>query len=280
MTRQVANFSILLLSFIFGGQQSYAEGLFPYIADGCMQPLSHAAPLFDEACLPEASNERVSNLTVPSRVLNWGSGGKAGLPWRFREERCNDFFSNLQAHIAEALPEIRQSPHDLFHAHLISYGPGNKRIAAVFHAKEYPRDLERIKNHYQVREETFFSTEASFETRNFVYIGDGAEVPAGIYQVNDKGACHMLFLEHSLNTLGEEKVRAMLNGMNLGDVNIFQTKDVARIKYNNYSTIIGTEEQHSGKSYEERMRINQELEQWTLGLSSEKVIYFLTGFQG
>lgn len=146
------------------------DSLIDYVADGCMTPVSTSAlkPIkaFDAACFPGYTSS-VQELVIPARVRDWGSQGKAGKPWRFTNDACNDFYASLQRRISEAVPGILQTPHDLFHAHLIGYGPLEDRLAMVFHAKEYPRDLEPQKYPYQVYSENFYSNSPSFSKRNF-----------------------------------------------------------------------------------------------------------------
>src|SRR5690606_17987080 len=95
---------------------------------------------------------------IPKRVLEWGSNGYMGMPWQFKDQAYNQFFINIFNLITTYYNFIKLTPHDLFHAHVISFFNSAKKnhIAMVFHAKEYPFDLEFYKNFYQDPNEVFF----------------------------------------------------------------------------------------------------------------------------
>jgi hypothetical protein len=174
------------------------------------------------------------------------------------------------------------SPHDLFHGHLISYGPsGQEHIAVIFHAKEYPRDQEVVKNHYQIEHESFLSYE--FSERNFIYLSD--DLHNEILAIDDQGVCHNYFADQESNTLSEEKIRKGLpNGKRLGDVNMFEAEKLRRIKYQFYpgydsvsgDFIIDYEGIETNKSFAERNLANLLMEIF-IAYAPEPLVYFLTG---
>ncbi len=273
-------FGLLLSNCLFTAVPE--EKILELIADGCVEPIEakQQAPsrAFPENCFPRTLDKKL--LSLPLRILNWGSNGRAGHPWQFENPRCNQFYFNLHARIARSHADIRLSPHDLFHAHLVSYGALGDRLLMVFHAKEYPRDLETIKNYYQSKKEKFSTNSPSYQARNFIYLShlnNGYE----IYQVHKRGACEGLFSRWGMNQLAEKKLMKLVPKPHaLGDVNVFMPDNLGRIKYNFYKDEEGRDQEgmHSGKNVVFRQRINFEMDAWLLTQGSAPIVYFLTGF--
>ena len=132
---------LLLVSIMLFGlnSQAHTDKIFGPPTQTCMIPIfGHI--LWPAVC---ADSKKEPLRDIPSRVLNWGSNGLGGMPWCFSDKSCNDFIINLAQMINIYNPGIRLSPHDLFHAHMINYELN--AMALVFHAKEYPADLEKAK---------------------------------------------------------------------------------------------------------------------------------------
>lgn len=232
-------------------------------------------------CFPEPLD--FAPLTIPERVLNWGSNGLGGNPWQFKTAKCNQFYYQLHAQVTASFPEIILSPHDLFHAHLIGYNQG-ERLMMLFHAKEYPSNIEEIKNYYQNKAEKFSTESPSFEKRNFIYLShlNGGQE---IYLVSDEGACEGLFSRWGNNQLAEKKIMKLLpNPKIIGDVNVFLPRNLKQLNYQFYSgkngdsnTLISDlEEIHTGKSVMERRQANHLMNAW-LDFQADPIVYFLTG---
>jgi hypothetical protein len=83
------------------------------------------------------------------KVENWASGGA---PFRrFENEALTEFIDELFLMVAATLARVTGEPpakivrrHDLFHGHWV-YSDAAKDILIVFHAKEYPENLEQFK---------------------------------------------------------------------------------------------------------------------------------------
>lgn len=261
------------------------ENITALIADGCIEPIARKrAPIgpFSAECFPKNSDPKF--LDIPERVLNWGSNGLSGLPWQFKAQKCNLFYYDLHTRIVESNNDILLTPHDLFHAHLIGYGVDENRLLMVFHAKEYPSDLEEIKNYYQVPEENFSTASLSFEHRNFIYLSDlngGRE----IYKVLNQGACTPLFSRWGPEQLVEKKIMKLLPyAKNLGDVNVFNVKNIKRINYKFYSgedhlgkITYDLEAIHAGKSVAKRITSDLVMNAWLKNNSQNPILYFLSG---
>ena len=155
----------------------------------------------------------------------------------FTDPACNGFFVALQKRIANAYPgTILETPHDLFHAHLIGYDK-NKELISVVHAKEYPADLEIVKNNYQTPAETFTSASPAYAKRNFIYFS--RKVPGvkyDIYLLQDKGKCTQVFDRTAVTTVSENLVQQRIaNSSALGDVNVFYPSTIVRNKIHRLS---------------------------------------------
>jgi hypothetical protein len=215
-------------------------------------------------------------LRIPERVLNWGSGGLGGRPWHFSDVSCNNFFANLARAISAYNPDIILSPHDLFHAHIISYE--RNAMALVFHAKEYPFDLEKAKNYYQLVSHRFYSYEESYQDRNFVYFSYDTKFAKKntLYLVRNKDACRHWFDPDGVNTLSEKLITQDLpNPRRIGDVNIFIPESLINIAYN-----FGIHENIlSGKSEARRLEANEDFYAFyqRLSQSGQPLVYMLTG---
>lgn len=259
----------LLIFMALVGQYSVLQATEPP-SQGCMVPISETF-ILPKSC-SEAKPEPISD--IPQRVLNWGSGGLGGIPWRFSESLCNDFLISLTKSIRNHIPNIKLSPHDLFHAHMINYE--TQALALVFHAKEYPHDLEKAKNYYQVESQKFYSFDRSFRDRNFVYFSQDTDFAHKniLYLVRDQDSCHRWFDPQGANTLSQERLaRDVRKGRNAGDINIFVPETLKNISYN----LSTQEEVLSGKSNERRKELNEAFHKW-LSQKKDPFIYMLTGF--
>ena len=88
------------------------------------------------------------------------------------------------------------------------------------------------------------------------------------------------FFDHDHNTLMEEEVRKILpNGKRIGDVNIFMSDNLGRIKYKIDNLLYPQEEKDTGKTAESRTKINAEIDAWLTPMlpANKPVIFFLTG---
>jgi hypothetical protein len=273
------------------------SSLLPIFADSCVEALD-GEPLaaFPHECLETFRNDESKTLLndLPARLIDWGSGGLLGTPWRYKNEACNEFFISLFKQIASSLPKVNLTPHDLFHAHAILYGQKD-RLALVFHAKEYPSDLERGKNHYQIPSEEFTSTDVSFRRRNFIYLshvddksfknnGKDFKLINKVYSINETGACKKYFTDAS--TLSEKDIAAsLIEGKIVGDVNVFLPKNLNRIKYQfypGYSLMSGKffedlEGYEVRKTLTERMLSNYAIDNVIRKQQGQPLIYWLTG---
>jgi hypothetical protein len=271
---------------------SFASSVNAFLDSGCAESI-HQPKFFSslsDICLKslftlDRGNKRVFG-NLPKRIYDWGSNGKEGLPWHFEETECDKFFIDLLFHISSIKKDIYLSPHDLFHGHLINYGKEEqKNLAIVVHAKEYPADLELIKNRYQVIDERFLSDDKNFKNRNFLILVGASN--NDVYVIHDQGSCQKYFSKQGINTLSEKKIAKTLNGIVLGDFNMFQTKNIGRIKYKFYAGInmasnrfvYDLESYDSGKSLCDRMITNVLMEQWIARHEGQNIIYFLTGLK-
>jgi hypothetical protein len=255
--------------------------------EACVTVLPAQALSKPEAhCLPTEGQKR-EFLQIPDRIVNWGSVFANSSPWRFMDSSCNDFYAQLFERIAKILPFIKLSPHDLFHAHVLTYegAKNTKEIALVFHAKEYPVDLEKAKNNYQREEEKFTSKDDSFLHRNFVYLSENKDAHPEIYEISRKGTCAAYFPEGA-NYFSEELLaKNMKNSSYIGDINMFLTKNISRIKYNfypgfamNLAFYLDLEGLETNKSLEDRFIANSEIDFFIANKAHDKIIYFMTKF--
>lgn len=270
--------------------------LIPMLLDSCATPITNEAmPAMPVECSTQlfSQSSTVEHKNLPKRIKDWGSNGLGGRPWQFSASLCNNFFIELLERIAHLSSGVKLSPHDLFHGHLIGYGANGKqknRLAVVFHAKEYPSDLEEVKNRYQIPTEKFMSTDESFAKRNFLYMPNLSAIDHNlmnqIYLIEDSGRCSAYFSREGVNTLSETALAdALLNGALLGDVNVFLPQNIGRIKYRFYdaqdmethNVIKDYERRQSGKSMSERIIANELLDSWIILEKNRPIIYFLTG---
>ncbi len=263
------------------------------LGDDCATPLGMSAVLnLQRECIKTLLDKEVAvDLAVPKRLTDWGSGGLGGSPWQFATAACNDIFVELMRNIASTIESITLSPHDLFHGHVMSYGEeGSKEIAVVLHAKEYPADLEKIKNRYQVEEDSFSSDDMSFSQRNFLFLSRVSDhedaVTNEVFLINNSGECSQYFSANGINTLSEELVADGLDhGKAVGDVNVFMPNNISRIEYMFYpglvdgsnELILDYEAVESGKSVYERILENALLEHFVSSMAMQPIVYFLTG---
>jgi hypothetical protein len=239
-------------------------------ADPCLIPISKRP-------LPASCNDKkpVFIRDIPQRVLNWGSGGRGGMPWRFIDPACNDFFVTLMRAISEYNPDIKLTPHDLFHAHMLKYNTSTD-LALVFHAKEYPADLEIVKNTYQDIKDIFYSTDLSYERRNFIYFThDTAFAQAHIlYLVTNSGTCKRWFEPAGFNYLSEELLSHDLSqGALWGDFNIFMPESLKNIAYN----FNEHEKFYTAKDMISRLHANYNFYNWLKKNNNKPLFYMLTG---
>lgn len=236
-------------------------------------------------CLPTLLDNSLGaekeSYNLPRLILNWGSNGLLGAPWHFNDPHCDVFIKSLFETISLGHDEIHLTPHDLFHAHMLTYEHENaSHLAMVFHAKEYPRSLAGIKNFYRPLEEEFDVNDEEFEHRNFLFLSHLGT----IYRVNTNGACTDLF--SGVNYLSEEKVAQTLpKGHWIGDVNYFRAETLSRIKYrffSGFSSYLDTdtsdlEAMLTGKTKSDRIAFNLEFDRFFEALKSSSFLYFLTG---
>lgn len=281
------------------------SSLLAMFAEGCAEPIGANIDAgireFPSQCLAAIADKdaAVSYIEdLPERLRAWGSDGLSGQAWRFMHDDCNAFFFDLMRAIPTVRSQITLSPHDLFHGHIVSYGEKRdhrERIAVIFHAKEYPSDLESTKNRYQLTREKFSSRDKGFRARNFLYLSDVGQksfvvgrklitLKNDIYAVKDTGACSRFF-SGGVNTLSEKKIaQALKNGALQGDVNIFLPNNVGRIKYHFYSGVNmmsgryvdDLEGYESGKSKIDRVLSNFVLD-GLMASQQDPIIYLLTG---
>ena len=268
------------------------DSMLSMIDDGCAHPIAgisaqKLAPFPQKCLLTFFADDGYLDQDIPARVLDWGSNGLGGKPWAFADDVCNQFFINLHARIATYMPNVALSPHDLFHGHLISYQRnGENHIAVLFHAKEYPRDREVIKNHYQVEQESFLSSDNDFLQRNYLYLSHlDKNTRNEILLVKSNGICAQYFSKQFGGTLSEENITKSLPcGKRLGDVNMFEAEKLSRIYYQFYpgfdpvtgGFILDYEGVETGKSVAERNLANQ-LMAIFIAYLSRPLVYFLTG---
>lgn len=249
----------------------------------CAPKLATLPPL-PKDCIDSLDKTAFSKneIAVPKRVIDWGSNGRGGDPWQFTNPRCNDFFADLFSVIADQSSSML-TPHDLFHGHVIKYGKGDQSfVAIVFHAKEYPYDLEPNKNRYQAPRERFSTRDDTFIMRNYVYLGhDNA-----LFRVFDDGECRDMFANVGVNTISENKIAKILpSGVLIGDVNFFLADKLSRIQYLFYKGfdpasgkfVRDLEGIQTGKSIGDRVYANIMIESLIEELAGRPLIYFLTG---
>ncbi len=243
--------------------------------ESCLIPVVTLDRPFDAKCFTQSDARQ--NINIPERIINWGSNGLGGQPWHFIDVACNQFFIELMSKISSHKPHIKLTPHDLFHAHLIALG---QSLVVVIHAKEYPADLDGIKNNYQLEAEQFFSSTKDFAERNFIYLSDTRQ----IYETKNHGDCAKFFADGPGQTLDEVQILAYLpKSKLLGDVNIFMPNTLRRLNYQFYPGMFNgyfmadLEAFHTAKSFEERLMSNIILGSWLDHHGQEPVLYFLTG---
>lgn len=250
-------------------------------------------PAFFDSCMKTlVKGIGARALTLPARVKNWGSGGAGGTEWQFENAQCNAMFYLLLEEIHANNPAINLTPHDLFHGHLMAYGEHEQSLSVVVHAKEYPSDLETIKNRYQNPDESFTSTDDSFYDRNFLYLSHvgvtSESASEGLFLLENRGECAKYFDQDSVNTLSENLVvNGLPKGRALGDVNVFLPETLERIKYRFYSSLIGNSDEYvpdyeaieSDKDVVERIWENVLLGDLIHDADGQPIIYFLTGQQ-
>lgn len=210
---------------------------------------------------------------IPKRILQWGSNGYMGMPWQFKNSSYNQFFISIFNTITTYYDHIKLTPHDLFHAHVINFSNKAKKdhIAMVFHAKEYPFDIDFYKSFYQHPNEIFFSFEKNFNDRNFIYY---SPLKNYIFLIKNIDECSKLFDANGKATVSEEIVaKNIKNSKYIGDINLFLKDNIDRIKYNfsfNEQTFIV-------KSGDDKRKENSDIDIMLKSLPSNNILYFLTG---
>lgn len=259
-----------------GAQSNLIESV---LNDGCATRVNEQPLQFPSSCMTTFLEPTdVDTVLVPKRLRDWGSNGLDGHAWKYSDDNCNNFFMDLFASIAIAFPAIKLTPHDLFHGHLMKHG--NDELAAVFHAKEYPADVEVIKNNYQIPSESFVSTDDEFDQRNFLFLNQD------LFLIENRGPCASYFDETQINSLCETRIAEGLeDAKTLGDVNLFMPASLSRIKYN-FCSGINPETNKlvpdyegllTGKSVKERWQANAYMDVLISFLQGKPLLYFLTG---
>ena len=123
-----------------------------------------------------SSQKNLIKLTRPQKIkrnlVSWASGAKS--PRVFKDEKLTTLFANLFLKIEQSFSDINLNRLNLFHAHLV----GDDRvwggdIFLIFHAFEYPIDLELKKNRIAVNRDislaTFRTGTRSFDRRNLIW---------------------------------------------------------------------------------------------------------------
>ena len=126
------------------------------------------ADLFKILNTSQGISQNSKHQDLPSDVINWASGDSASA--RTFDQAITDFFQRLFQEIINNCPEILLSEVDLFHGHLIST-PND--LLLVFHAKEYPYDLEFAKYKAALKinpsVKQFYSSDDAYKTRNIIW---------------------------------------------------------------------------------------------------------------
>lgn len=107
------------------------------------------------------------------RIDHWKSGGNNFR--RFHNQEISQYLEKVFHHLVQKSREQGQkisiNRSDLYHGHMI-YDQRAKDILIIFHAKEYPMDLEYFKAHAcatSLGEAVFYSTDSSYKKRNFLF---------------------------------------------------------------------------------------------------------------
>ena len=115
-------------------------------------------------------------LTKPKKIkkdlISWASGAKS--PRVFKDEKLSSLFQNLFFKIKEFFSDIDLNRLNLFHAHLVyDDRVWGGDILLIFHAFEYPIDLEIKKNSIamalDISLDSFLTGTPSFNSRNLIW---------------------------------------------------------------------------------------------------------------
>lgn len=106
-------------------------------------------------------------------IKNWSSGGSNHRS--FSDAKLNLFFKEIFFRISNRFENISLSLLDLFHGHIIidSSSVSYDDILIIFHAKEYPKDLESYKVNFALEKypycKTFTTSSKGYESRNLIW---------------------------------------------------------------------------------------------------------------
>jgi hypothetical protein len=121
-------------------------------AIAALQKLLHpvkSADVDKETAYDQANPAKISTVEKPYLVTEWASGG--GDPafkltdavWRFIDGANATFFQGLFDVVAKTIPGAEYNRTNLFHGHVVYAREGEAPdLGVVFHAYEYPEDLE------------------------------------------------------------------------------------------------------------------------------------------
>ena len=275
ISKKISNYLIILVFFL--ASASYAQ---LDLSQSCISPIARA-PRLSQDCIKALKSSPKIAKDLPERISNWGSGGLGGQPWQFKSQLCQEQFISIFISLAKAQDYIKLSPHDLFHGHVALFGEDKEQLAILFHAKEYPYDLEKIKNYYQLDKEIFSSTDKEFVDRNFLFLSGSKK----IYLIKNNNYCQEFFSKSQANTVLEEKIFDKLDGSKyFGDVNLFLPQNLGRIKYKFFSGLDFLGQKHkdlekylTGKSKAQRMAVNYQINRYLAKLKARPLLYFLSG---
>lgn len=137
---------------------------------------------------PDALNTLLlqEDVDVPDSVADWGSGGDLlGAP----NSAVGRYFFRIFEHIEQNHPQLRITPMDLFHGHVFSCGPSGSvgpqggELGILFHAREYPSDLEPKGQH-----SGFTTLSPGYADRNLLFLASTGRV----YTLDTRGENHAL----------------------------------------------------------------------------------------
>lgn len=161
------------------------------------------------------------------KILSWASSGQN--PRIFKNQVNNDFFQNIFHRIEKSFPEITLNRINLFHAHLIQT-PDD--FLLVFHAFEYPRDLEPYK--FEVAKKlnpqtTSFTTKSKgYDRRNLIW----SLLKNKIWRFDTSSKSKFNFLIRSAayelypkEVLLGNALQENLFGINIADINYFPLEE-------------------------------------------------------
>jgi len=116
--------------------------------------------------------ELTKSLKIKPELVAWASGAKS--PRVFKNEKLTIFFKDLFLKIEKSFADIGLNRINLFHAHIVyDNRVWGSDLIIVFHAFEYPLDLEPKKNLVAMGEDislsSFFTRSPGFKSRNLIW---------------------------------------------------------------------------------------------------------------